>query len=126
MEPRNPRRCGAIARPDGSVAWRVWAPRAHTAELVLLGEGSPVRLPMNREERGYFHLDRAHVPEGQRYAFSLDGGPERPDPCSLWQPDGAHGPSAVVRTAGFAWTDQRWSGIARRDLVFYELHVGTF
>jgi maltooligosyltrehalose trehalohydrolase len=78
------------------------------------------------EERGYFRLDRANVPEGQRYAFRLDGGPERPDPCSLWQPDGVHGPSAVVQPGRFHWTDQRWQGIARQDLVFYELHVGTF
>ena len=65
-------------------------------------------------------------PEGQRYAFRLDGGPERPDPCSLWQPEGVHGPSAVVRPDRFAWTDGGWKGVRREDLVFYELHVGTF
>ena len=27
---------------------------------------------------------------------------------------------------GFAWTDQNWKGIPCRELVFYELHVGTF
>ncbi len=26
----------------------------------------------------------------------------------------------------FAWSDQRWPGIAMSDLVIYELHVGTF
>src|SRR5207248_1823241 len=78
------------------------------------------------EERGYFRLTRPEVPEGQRYAYRLDGGPVRPDPASLWQPDGVHGPSAVVRPGRFAWSDGAWRGVRREDLVFYELHVGTF
>jgi maltooligosyltrehalose trehalohydrolase len=36
------------------------------------------------------------------------------------------GPSAVVDTGAFAWTDERWAGVALDDLVIYELHVGTF
>jgi maltooligosyltrehalose trehalohydrolase len=75
---------------------------------------------------GYFWHTQPEVPPGQRYAYQLDGGPERPDPCSLWQPEGVHGPSAVVRPDRFRWTDHGWSGVARGELVFYELHVGTF
>ena len=81
---------------------------------------------MQPEEGGYHRHEEADVPEGRRYAFRLDGGPERPDPCSLWQPEGVHGPSAVVRPDRFAWTDGGWKGVRREDLVFYELHVGTF
>jgi maltooligosyltrehalose trehalohydrolase len=81
---------------------------------------------MDREEGGYFRRELPAVPDGQRYAFRLDGGPERPDPCSLWQPEGPHGPSAVVRPEHFEWTDRGWKGLDRTDLVFYELHVGTF
>jgi maltooligosyltrehalose trehalohydrolase len=80
---------------------------------------------MRPEEEGYFrHEER--VPEGQRYAYRLDGGPERPDPCSRWQPDGVHRPSAVLFPERFPWTDHGWAGLPREDLVFYELHVGTF
>jgi maltooligosyltrehalose trehalohydrolase len=32
----------------------------------------------------------------------------------------------VVRPDRFAWTDRGWNGVRREDLVFYELHVGTF
>ena len=32
----------------------------------------------------------------------------------------------MVFTDRFAWTDQDWKGVRQRDLVFYELHVGTF
>src|SRR5947209_17268798 len=126
MEQHGVRRCGALARPDGSVLFRVWAPRARQVELVLIDGGFRRTSAMTPGESGYFHLTVGDVPEGQRYAYRLDGGPERPDPASLWQPDGPHGPSAVVRPERFAWTDRGWRGLPREDLVFYELHVGAF
>jgi maltooligosyltrehalose trehalohydrolase len=103
----------------------VWAPQAKKVELVLI-YGQRRLLGMQPEEGGYFWAEADDVPEGQRYAYRLDDGPERPDPCSLWQPDGPHGPSAVARPERFAWADAGWRGVARHDLVFYELHVGTF
>jgi maltooligosyltrehalose trehalohydrolase len=81
---------------------------------------------MRREERGYYHYTETKTFDGQLYAYRLNGGPERPDPCSLWQPDSVHGPSAVVRTERFSWSDDEWRGVPRQGLVFYELHVGTF
>jgi maltooligosyltrehalose trehalohydrolase len=120
------RRDGAVGQRDGSARWRVWAPRAQQVELVLLDGDQRRAVAMQREERGFFHHTEANVPEGQRYAYRLDGGPERPDPCSLWQPDSVHGPSAVVHPERFSWTDHNWRGVPRGDLVFYELHVGTF
>ncbi len=120
------RRCGALGQADGSVRWRVWAPRANAVELVLLDGGGRRPRRMEPEGDGYFgHVER-EVGEGQRYAYRLNNGPERPDPCSLWQPDGVHRPSAVVRPERFAWTDPGWKGLPRAELVFYELHVGTF
>ncbi len=126
MERHGVRRCGAVAGPGGAVRWRVWAPQAKKVELVLIDEGQRRVLRMQPEEGGFFRAEAADVPEGQRYAYRLEDGPERPDPCSLWQPEGVHGPSAVVRPGRFAWTDSAWRGLARADLVFYELHVGTF
>ncbi|HEY7158582.1 MAG TPA: alpha-amylase family glycosyl hydrolase, partial [Gemmataceae bacterium] len=120
------RRCGVVSRPAGSVRWRVWAPRVKQVELVLIDGERRRAVPMRSEERGFFQHIEANVAEGQRYAYRLDGGPERPDPCSLSQPDGVHAASAVVRPERFAWTDQNWKGVRREDLVFYELHVGTF
>jgi maltooligosyltrehalose trehalohydrolase len=108
------------------VRWRVWAPRANRVELVLIDGDAGRGVPMDQEPQGYFSHTEANVPEGQRYAYRLDGGPERPDPASLWQPDGVHKPSAVVRPGHFTWSDQGWRGVPRSDLVFYELHVGTF
>src|SRR5262245_12086281 len=101
-----PRRTGALDRGDGGVCWRVWAPAAKRVELVLYDAEERRVRPMECEEGGYYSHTEADVAEEQRYAFRLDGGPERPDPCSLWQPDGVHRPSAVVYPRRFAWTDQ--------------------
>jgi maltooligosyltrehalose trehalohydrolase len=126
MDERRTRRCGALAQPDGSVRWRVWAPKARQVDLVLL-DGDHRRVqPLGPEAEGYFTALEPDVRDGQRYAYRLDGGPERPDPASRWQPDGVHAPSAVVRTDRFSWSDQGWKGVRLSDLVFYELHVGTF
>jgi maltooligosyltrehalose trehalohydrolase len=81
---------------------------------------------MSRLAHGYFRYTRADIAEGQRYAYCLNGGPERPDPASRWQPDGVHQASAVLQPERFVWTDAAWTGVRREDLVFYELHVGTF
>jgi maltooligosyltrehalose trehalohydrolase len=119
------RRCGALSR-DGSIQWRVWAPRADRVELVLFDSESSHTVAMEKEEGGYHSHVEANVRDAQRYAYRLNGGPDRPDPCSLWQPEGPTGPSAVVRPESFRWTDESWTGISREDLVIYELHVGTF
>jgi maltooligosyltrehalose trehalohydrolase len=123
--------CGAVASAGESIAWRVWAPRAKNVELLLAdgpsGEASNFRrIAMEPESRGCFAHTEEDVAEGQRYAYSIDGGLARPDPTSRWQPDGIHRPSAVVRLDRFDWSDAAWKGVPRSELVIYELHVGTF
>jgi maltooligosyltrehalose trehalohydrolase len=126
MEPIDTLRCGAFAEGDGTVRWRVWAPRSKRVELVLYDGDRRRSLPMTSEPHGYHSRTEAGIAEGQRYAYRLDNGQERPDPASLWQPEGVHRPSAVLLPERFRWTDQGWTGLAREQLVFYELHVGTF
>jgi maltooligosyltrehalose trehalohydrolase len=120
------RRCGAFCQADGSVRWCAWAPRAKQVELVLIDRHTRRLRSMEPQERGYFTHVEPGIAEGQRYAYRLDGGAERPDPASRWQPDGVHQPSAVLNPENFVWSDHSWKTIAREALVFYELHVGTF
>lgn len=80
-------------------------------------------LPMHRVDAEHFALD---LPAGTRYLLSVDGGTPRPDPRSLRQPLGVHGPSEVVDVAAFAWTDGDWPGLDVLGKVAYELHIGTF
>ncbi|MBO9555650.1 malto-oligosyltrehalose trehalohydrolase [Cellulomonas sp.] len=101
---------------------RVWAPAAHQVDVVLTATGE--RSPLARVGGGWW--DGATLEPGTDYAFSLDGGPLRPDPRSRWQPDGVHGPSRVLDPASWTWTDDGWSGVDVRGRVLYELHVGTF
>ncbi|TWE07328.1 malto-oligosyltrehalose trehalohydrolase [Rudaeicoccus suwonensis] len=100
----------------------VWAPTAeHGVELVR----GDVRTPMKRFDAGWWRSD-VTPSAGERYAFSVDGSDPRPDPRSLAQPDGPHGPSAVVDLNAHDWTDASWSGTRLDGAVIYELHVGTF
>jgi maltooligosyltrehalose trehalohydrolase len=99
---------------------RVWAPTASRVDLVLGDE----RVPLTAE--GDWWVGDADLPHGTDYAFSLDGGPPRPDPRSAWQPQGVHDASRVYDPSTFAWSDDGWSGVDVRGHVTYELHVGTF
>ncbi len=109
---------------DNLCEFTVWAPDRETVELRLV---SPVEalLPMLRDERGYWRVS-AEVPAGTRYLFRLDGGRERPDPASQFQPHGVHGPSEVVNHRSFAWNDGEWRGMSLAEMITYEVHVGTF
>jgi maltooligosyltrehalose trehalohydrolase len=114
--------------------FRVWAPLPERVELVL-GER---RVPMTpvpgegeaggqaRAPGGWWLATDAASGPGSDYAFSLDGGPPRPDPRSAFQPYGVDGPSRVVGQREFSWTDAGWRGVALPGAVIYECHVGTF
>ncbi len=120
---------GVLPNSDAteSATWRVWAPKAKQVELVLDPGADERRIAMTPQERGYFEAQAHAGLNGQRYAYCLDGGAPLADPLSRWQPDGAHASSAVFFTDRFEWDEGGWQGIAdRADLVFYELHVGTF
>ena len=108
---------------DDLTTFRVWAPRCRTVDLAI--EGRPPQLLRDAGD-GIRELTVPALPPGTRYQYRLDGERYRPDPVSRWQPEGVHGPSVIVDPLRFAWTDQGFRGHARSDLVFYELHVGTY
>lgn len=117
---------GVFRQPDGSVTWRLWAPRCQSISLVTWPGGRETVSPMRARPYGYFDYRGFGVSEGLRYCYRLENGKDRPDPASRWQPDGVHEPSAVFFAEDYAWTDRGWHGVPREDLVLYELHVGTF
>jgi maltooligosyltrehalose trehalohydrolase len=111
---------GAFPIPGGNTRFRVWAPRAGT--LALDRDGA--QAPLATAGLGVFEAELPAAP-GTDYAYVVDG--ERlPDPCSRWQPAGLRGPSRVLDTGAFAWTDGGFRTPELRDLVLYELHAGTF
>lgn len=114
---------GANPLGDGRCAFRVWAPAHERVQVRLPDEDRTVAL--DRTEHGYHAAVLDGVEPGARYVYVLSDGTERPDPASRSQPDGVHGPSAVVAD-DFEWTDRAWKNLPLADYVFYELHVGTF
>jgi maltooligosyltrehalose trehalohydrolase len=115
---------GIELQADGVANARVWAPACRTIDVVL--EADRRVFPLAPEADGFFSGLVEGVAAGDRYWFRLDGDRLRPDPVSRFQPDGPHGPSAIVDPGAFAWTDGQWEGVRSEGQVIYELHVGTF
>ncbi len=120
----NSTRLGANLTPGGDVEFLVWAPNAQSVSVRLCG--SDVLVPMQLSARGYHSAIIDKLEPGARYVYRLDDGHEHPDPTSRFQPEGVHGPSQVVDTKAFVWTDQNWKGHPLERSVFYELHVGAY
>jgi maltooligosyltrehalose trehalohydrolase len=120
---------GANVDADGAVTFAVWAARRRTLAVRVLDAAGATRaeLPMTRDADGVFtaRADRAVAATGSDYVYVLPDVGARPDPVSRHQPNGVHAPSRIVSDR-FAWTDARWRGVPREDLILYELHVGTF
>ena len=114
---------GAVCLPQGGVHFRVWAPLCGSVHVELYDKEP---LPLLNSGEGWFEATAASAGPGTRYMYLLDGERRRPDPVSRALPVGVHGPSEVIDTSAFVWTDSGWCGPALKDLILYELHVGTF
>jgi maltooligosyltrehalose trehalohydrolase len=114
------RRLGAFPLPDGRTEFRVWAPSA--GELRLRAGGHEHTL----EDAGFGIFEATvEARAGEDYVYVLDG-EALPDPATRWQPEGLRGPSRLLDTDAFAWTDDGFRPAPLADAVVYELHVGTF
>lgn len=81
---------------------------------------------MSPNEDGIYRAHVQGVGPGTRYWFKIDGAGPFPDPASRFQPQGVHGPSQIVAPSEFHWTANDFQAPSLRELVIYELHVGTF
>lgn len=112
----------------GGVRFRVVSPIAERMDVIVEnGAGQSKLYPLARGEEGLFEGFVEGLGAGARYRYRMDGGDTLyPDPASRFQPGGVHGPSEVIDPSTYAWADEGWAGVPHRELVFYELHVGTF
>lgn len=117
-------RLGSHYEGGNATSFTVWAPAMHELYVHLISPEDRV-VPLHPGPAGYFHGVLQDVAPNALYKFRLPGGSEFPDPASRWQPEGVHGPSAVIDPL-FHWTDSKWSGLSLKDYILYELHVGTF
>ena len=107
---------GARIIADGQISLRVWAPDAKEVAVELGGSVTPLSPAGDGT-----HAATLAASAGDDYTFIVDG-ESLPDPASRWQPDGLRGPSRVVELV----EPTPFRPPAVRDLVIYELHIGTF
>jgi len=112
---------GAVPAAGGT-SFRVWAPRVTSLEVKV--EGRPAAR-MSADKDGYYTAMLEGVGPGARYLYRFPDGRERPDPASLLQPDGVHGPSQVVDLSAIA-PRSRGPQYELPRLVFSEIHLGTY
>ena len=118
------RRPGVFYNADGSASITVWAPLKNTLSLEIMGEEG-LSIPLEKDEWGFWQAQTNRLKPGLLYKFRIDEENAFPDPASVSQPQGIHGPSEVLDRS-FNWTDTDWKGIAKEDLIIYELHIGSF
>lgn len=109
------------------VSFRTWATEKKTVSVVIFGNDEQIvrEIPMVLDGSGYYCAVDSESAGGTLYKYRVDG-KLVPDIASRFQPKGVHGPSQVVDGHSFRWTDAGWKPPGLRDLVIYELHVGTF
>jgi maltooligosyltrehalose trehalohydrolase len=110
------------------VEYCVWAPgRQRVEAMIEAREGrSAQTIRLEPQPGGFFQAGDPQGRAGDRYRFRLDGDGPFPDMFSRWQPEGVFGPSMVIDPATYAWQSGEWMRPSLDDLIFYELHIGTF
>jgi maltooligosyltrehalose trehalohydrolase len=119
------KKIGAFYQENDTCCFSVWAPFKNEVSLKIITPEEKT-LSMQKDDRGYWYAEVAAVPPGTRYVFQLDKSATRPDPASHFQPEGVHGPSAVVDHEEFQWGDSDWKGVRQEECILYEIHTGTF
>ena len=109
---------------DGQATIAVWSPEAEQVQLLLVDK--QLKLPLEKESYGYWQLTTERVRPGDLYQFIIDDKDPLPDPASLSQPEGVHGPSQAIDIMEHKWHDHDWDNFFLKDYITYELHTGTF
>jgi maltooligosyltrehalose trehalohydrolase len=112
------------------VEFRVWAPGRGRVEVLLprpgAGPESSRAVPLEPQAGDHWAAFVEGAAAGDRYWYRVDGRQPVPDPASRFQPEGPHGPSEVIDSTTFAWTDGDWRGPNPDRPAMYEMHVGAY
>ncbi len=116
---------------DGGVTFRVWSPFARSIHAAgSFNDWSKTADPLEREPnaRDYWSADVDGAKIGDEYQFVLIGANGE----ELWRIDpyarevtNSSGNGVIAKT-DFEWSDMHFVCPDRRELVIYEIHVGTF
>lgn len=107
----------------GGTGWnfRIWAPQAKQVQLSVINSH---KIDLERKDHGYWEVDHIQMNENDYYWVVLDG-KQLPDPASVCQPEGVHGPSQAINLHHTQHSGH-WQNIPLREYLLYELHTGTF
>lgn len=113
---------GVNFHKEGSARVVLWSPFANSVEIEVNNRN---RYSLKKADYGYWVSENSDLSKGDQYFFILNGEDRYPDPASLCQPEGVHGPSGIP-DLNFNWKDKKWKGIPLQQMIIYELHTGTF
>ncbi|MDD1015142.1 malto-oligosyltrehalose trehalohydrolase [Pseudomonas sp. TNT2022 ID1025] len=105
---------------SNSARFALWAPDAQRVDVEFT---TGRRQPLPAQADGWF-VGKLPCTACERYRYRLDGKLVVADPASRYQPEGVHGPSALVDPAAYRWQQPNWQGRPWHQAVIYELHVG--
>ena len=100
----------------------VWAPLIDAVELVVHNK----KISLSKDDFGYWKTTTSAIAPNDKYKLLLNGEKELPDPASLSQPEGVHGPSQALDITNYSWSDTGWQNLPLEAYIIYEVHTGTF
>lgn len=113
--------------PDGYIEFNFSSSEAKEVKLCLEIDGKLQEFEMQKKSGGLYTLTTNAAHEGMLYCYKIDNGLKVPDPASRYQPDDVHGMSQLINPEKFDWEDDNdWRGRPQEEIIFYELHTGTF
>lgn len=118
------RSIGVNFNASGQAEVCIWAPLQDNVELVLSGNKATIKL--TKDDFGYWKTITHQLKDGDLYKVKLGKETVFPDPASVSQPEGVHGPSKAINIQKFEWKDNNWNNIPLEEYILYELHTGTF
>lgn len=112
---------------EDGVSYCVWAPNSKRVIVEIQTPAGTCRdLELSRDKEGYHRGVDVEGKAGDAYFYRLESLRVFPDPVSRAQQSDVHGRSLVVDPWAYQWKDTNWKRPLFRDLIIYELHVGTF
>ncbi|MES2610859.1 MAG: malto-oligosyltrehalose trehalohydrolase [Pseudomonadota bacterium] len=118
---------GARLLSGGGARFSLWAPAAQEAALWYrpTPKAAARTLPATQADGGWWQANAADAGAGTPYRWLIDGKLTAPDPASRSNPWGPHEPSVLTDPGSYTWNTD-WAGRPWSELVFYELHLGSF
>ncbi|STY29633.1 Malto-oligosyltrehalose trehalohydrolase [Legionella wadsworthii] len=116
------RTLGAHLKTNGQCEFKIWAPFLKELMVEIIPkDNKPYRLPMNKDEEGYFLLVAEGIHPKDRYYY-CSGSERLPDLAADYLPEGINGPAEILlKQNGCVW-----KGRTLESYIIYELHVGTY